>query len=83
MVSPAQIQALVNREIKIMEQHDTPAVLTSCPRDNVPVLDGTGEHLELRAPWYNDLSHEITDSTLFRLLLIYMVVDYVLKWFGE
>lgn len=83
MVLPQQIQALVNREIKLKEQHDTPAVLASCPRDNVPVLDGTGEHLQLRNPWYNDLSHEITDSTIFRLLLIVMVVDYVLKLLGD
>ena len=30
-------------------------------------------------PWYNDLSHEITDSTWFRILLIIVVVDWVLK----
>ena len=30
-------------------------------------------------PWYNDLSHTITDSTLFRILLIIMVIDWLLK----
>lgn len=31
-------------------------------------------------PWYNDLSHDITDSTVFRLLLIVVVFDYIWRW---
>ena len=79
MALPQQIQALVNKEVKLRAEHETPAVLEGCPRAGVPVRDGTGAHLKLRAPWYNDLSHEITDSTIFRLLLIAMVVDWILK----
>ena len=50
-----------------------------CINDGIQSMDGTGAHLGLRNPWWNDLSHEITDSTIFRLLLIAMVVDWVLK----
>lgn len=31
-------------------------------------------------PWYNDLSHDITDSTVFRVLLIIVVFDHVWRW---
>ena len=31
-------------------------------------------------PWYNDLSHDITDSTVFRVLLIVIVFDYIWRW---
>ena len=63
----------------IMNEQQAPAIIDECPRDNEPAMDGTGAHLGLRNPWWNDLSHEITDSTIFRLLLIAMVVDWVLK----
>ena len=63
-------------EEEIAAQTQTP---DGCVNDNTPARDGTGAHLGLRNPWWNDLSHEITDSTIFRLLLIAMVVDWVLK----
>jgi len=50
-----------------------------CPTDGVRKLDGTGPHLGLRNPWYNDLSHDITDSTIFRVLLIIMILEWVFK----
>lgn len=34
-------------------------------------------------PWYNDLSHDITDSTVFRCLLILVVFDHVWRWFND
>ena len=34
----------------------------------------------LISPWYNDLSHDITDSTVFRVLLIAVVFDHVWRW---
>ena len=34
-------------------------------------------------PWYNDLSHDITDCTVFRLLLILVVFDHVWGWFND
>ena len=82
MPVPAQIQALINKEIRVREEHETPTVLAGCTRDGNRALDGTGAHLRLRAPWYNDLSHEITDSTIFRILLIVMVVEWILKKIG-
>ena len=63
----------------IMNEQQAPITIDGCVNDNTPVMDGTGAHLGLRNPWWNDLSHEITDSTIFRLLLIAMVVDWVLK----
>lgn len=52
----------------------TPA---ACPEpETPPKRDGTGPHLGLRRAWYNDLSHDITDNTLFRLLLIALVIDW-------
>jgi len=80
---PAQVQAIVNKELALQAQITPSASIDECPRCNEPVMDGTGAHLDLRNPWYNDLSHEITDSTLFRLLLIYMVVDFVLNKLGD
>lgn len=59
-----------------------PEIVEDCPRDNQPVRDGTGAHLGLR-PWYNDLSHEITDSSLFRILLIIVVAEHVLGWLAK
>lgn len=53
--------------------------IDGCPRDNMPAMDGTGAHLGLRRPWWNELSHEITDSSIFRILLIMMVIDWILK----
>lgn len=50
-----------------------------CPTDGVRKMDGTGAHLGLRNPWYNDLSHDITDSTLFRIILIFVVLDHVIQ----
>jgi hypothetical protein len=31
----------------------------------------------IKAAWYNDLSHDITDSTVFRWILIIVVFDYI------
>ena len=75
---PAAIVAIVEQEVQIRTAQQTPAP-AGCIRNNEPVMDGTGAHLGLRNPWWNDLSHEITDSTIFRWLLILMVVDWVLK----
>ena len=49
-----------------------PAVRAEPVSEPVPPLPPT--------PWYNDLSHDITDSTVFRCLLIVVVFDYVWKW---
>jgi hypothetical protein len=40
-----------------------------------PVIETTQS-----TPWYNDLSHDITDSTVFRCLLIIVVFDHIWKW---
>jgi len=39
--------------------------------------------LQVTNPWYNDLSHDITDSTVFRCLLILVVFDHVWRWFND
>lgn len=52
-------------------------VPADCVNEGARKLDGTGPHLGLQTPWYNDLSHDITDSSIFRILLIIMVVDYI------
>lgn len=77
----ALLAALVEQEVQTRIQTSAP-IIEGCPSHNEPVMDGTGAHLGLRAPWWNDLSHEITDSTIFRLLLIAMVVDWILKQLG-
>ena len=80
---PAQIQAIVNKEVRLRTEHETPATLVEgCVRNGERPRDGTGAHLRLRAPWYNDASHAVTDSTVFRILLILMVAEWVLKKLG-
>jgi len=59
------------------QEVDVDILIPECPRDNNPVRDGTGAHLGLR-PWYNDMSHDLTDSTLFRILLICIAIDWIL-----
>ena len=41
--------------------------------------DGTGAHLQLQTPWWNDKIHELTDTTWFRWLLVYIVIDWIIK----
>ncbi|MCK4518298.1 hypothetical protein KAT92_05980 [Candidatus Babeliales bacterium] len=65
---PSQIQALVDQEVRKIE---TTAELQSTPA----VITHTN-------PWYNDFSHTITDSTIFRLILIVIVVEWIIKNFG-
>ena len=55
----------------------TPPAPEGCVNEGARKLDGTGPHLGLQSPWWNDLSHDITDSSIFRILLIIMVLDYI------
>lgn len=65
---PSQINALVNREANRREiQLREAACQSISPATN---------------PWYNDLSHLITDSTIFRLILIVIVVEWIFKNLG-
>lgn len=50
-----------------------------CPMDGEPKMDGTGAHLGLRDPWWNSGIHDLTDSSLFRWILLFVVIDYVYK----
>ena len=68
---PSQIQALVNKEAHKRE------VNLREKKEPVLKLQTTDGH-----PWYNDLSHTITDSTIFRLILIYIVVEWIIKKLG-
>jgi hypothetical protein len=47
-----------------------------------PVIEPKPEPISIitPTPWYNDLSHDITDSTVFRCLLIIVVFDHVWRW---
>jgi hypothetical protein len=47
------------------------------PGKVVEVVDIEPEPEPETTPWYNDLSHEITDSTIFRWVLIIVVFDYI------
>lgn len=58
----------------------TPTIIEECPRDNTPAMDGTGAHLGLRTPWWNDGVHDLTDSTLFRWLLVIIVAERIWKY---
>lgn len=60
--------------IQIVEDEAIPMVETTAITDTCTPCGSSSN------PWYNDLSHDITDSTIFRIILIIMVVDYVLKW---
>jgi len=69
----ALIAALVEQEV----QARTAQVIEECPRDNEPIMDGTGPHLGLRNPWWNDGIHELTDTTWFRWLMVIVVLDHI------
>lgn len=75
-MNPSIIAAIIKDEVAAQTQTQTPE---GCINENIRAMDGTGAHLGLRDPWYNSLSHQITDNTVFRLLLIVMVVDWVIK----
>lgn len=45
-----------------------------------PVIEPEPIPYEIPKPWYNDLSHDITDSTVFRWILIIVVFDYIWRW---
>ena len=74
----AVIAALVEQEVQARLQME---IIDECPNENEPVMDGTGEHLGLRDPWWNSGIHSLTDATWFRWLLIIIVIDNVRKWF--
>jgi len=58
------------------------AIIEACPMNNEPVMDGTGPHLGLRTPWWNDGIHELTDTTWFRWLMVFVVFHYIYTtWF--
>ena len=60
--------------------YPTPA---ECPKPETGRIgNGQGPKLGLRRPWYNDLSHEITDSTPFRILMIVICIDWIAKRLG-
>ena len=83
MLSPLAIAELqLTRKIEPKQVVTSVPEIEKCPRDNKPAREGSGAHLGLRNPWWNDASHTVTDSTIFRLLLILMVVDFVLKKIG-
>ena len=65
--------------IILYEQHQTytAPVPTGCVNEGARKLDGTGPHLGLQAPWWNDDIHTLTDSTLFRWLLVVVVIDHI------
>ena len=54
--------------------NNTPA---GCVNDGVRRMDGTGPHLALRHPWWNDGIHDLTDTTWFRWLMLFAVGHYV------
>ena len=64
------IAALAEQEMQTSE------IIDECPLENEPVMDGTGEHLGLRDPWWNSGIHSFTDSTWFRWLLVIVVLHY-------
>ena len=70
------IAAIMEEEVAAQTQTQTPE---GCINDNDPKMDGTGAHLGLRNPWWNDWSHTVTDNTIFRLLLIYIVIEWIFK----
>jgi len=74
---PVPLNLLVN------EYQGVPVTPVECPKPETERLGGgQGPHLGLRTPWYNDLSHEVTDSTSFRILIIIISLDWIAKKLG-
>ena len=74
---------LIENDYPLIDIIITDPTPVECPKPETDRIgNGQGPKLGFRRPWYNDLSHEITDSTPFRILMIVICIDWIAKKLG-